>query len=642
VNAGDRVAYTFSVENTGNVTVTNITVTDPRLPALGCAIASLAPGGTTSCTPTNNIYTLTQADVDAGLIVNSATATAADPGNNAVTDSDTQSTNLGQSPRLALTKTGTLDDTVIPPSAMANAGDAVTYTFSVANTGNVTITNISVTDPLLPGLTCALSSLAPGASASCTPTNNVYILTQTDIDAGARPNTATATGKDPADQNVTDTDTQTTTIAKSPSLRTVKEVSADNKNWNDVSVAVTVGDTVHYRVRVSNTGNTTQTGLMVDDGMAACTLVRDTDLTGNNDNVFEAGEEWAYTCSVTAELGMHNNTVTAATNETSGASDSASYVAGAVQVADPAIAKVGDPTQASVGDTVMFTLTVTNGGNAPAPNIVITDVLPAIFDVTAVNVRGAPLGTLVNVTPLIGTGPGPYTVIVTLGGDLGVTDVVTIDIVTIVNSLGNPPINNTASLTTSAVTDIASNNATSVTITIRDVASKKLPATGFARDRTTLLAPQSPELAYAPTDLVLEIPGLSIRIPVVGVPKKNGAWNVSWLGSQAGWLQGSAFPSWNGNSLLTSHVYLSNGLPGPFVHLNKLKYGDQIIVHAYGEKYTFAVQTNAVVEPNDVSALKHEEKPWLTLITCQEFDEKTNTYLKRVVVRAVLISVTPE
>jgi LPXTG-site transpeptidase (sortase) family protein len=114
------------------------------------------------------------------------------------------------------------------------------------------------------------------------------------------------------------------------------------------------------------------------------------------------------------------------------------------------------------------------------------------------------------------------------------------------------------------------------------------------------------------------------------------------LDKQAGWLEGSAFPSWNGNSVLTGHVYLSNGLPGPFVNLNRLKYGDRIIIHAYGQKYIFEVSENKVVEPNDTSVLKHEEKPWLTLLTCKEYDEKTNTYRKRVAVRAVLVSVTWE
>jgi LPXTG-site transpeptidase (sortase) family protein len=152
-----------------------------------------------------------------------------------------------------------------------------------------------------------------------------------------------------------------------------------------------------------------------------------------------------------------------------------------------------------------------------------------------------------------------------------------------------------------------------------------------------------PHQAYTATDNVtVEIPSINVKIPVVGIPKKDGTWNVSWLGSQAGWLEGTAFPSWDGNSVLTSHVYLPNGLPGPFVGLNKLKYGDKIIVHAYGQKYTFEVHTNQVVTPNDTSAFKHEEKSWLTLITCKEYDQKTNTYKKRVVVRAVLVSVAKE
>ena len=140
-------------------------------------------------------------------------------------------------------------------------------------------------------------------------------------------------------------------------------------------------------------------------------------------------------------------------------------------------------------------------------------------------------------------------------------------------------------------------------------------------------------------DVTLEIPSLGVKIPVVGVPKKNGAWNVAWLGDQAGWLEGSAFPSWNGNSVLTGHVYSANGLPGPFANLKELKFGDKVVVYAFGQKFTFDVQTNEIVYPNDRSVMKHEEKPWLTLVTCKDYDEKTDTYKQRVVVRAVLVDV---
>ncbi len=64
-----------------------------------------------------------------------------------------------------------------------------------------------------------------------------------------------------------------------------------------------------------------------------------------------------------------------------------------------------------------------------------------------------------------------------------------------------------------------------------------------------------------------------------------------------------------------------------------------MIVHAFGQKYTFVVQTSMSVVPTDRSVMKHEENPWLTLVTCRDYDEKTDTYLTRTVVRAALIGV---
>jgi LPXTG-site transpeptidase (sortase) family protein len=323
------------------------------------------------------------------------------------------------------------------------------------------------------------------------------------------------------------------------------------------------------------------------------------------------------------------------------------FVPTSALVADPALSKAGSPTQASVGDTIVFTITVTNTGNAPASGVVVTDPLPAMFDVTAVNAsfnNPPAVPPTITVTPPIGTGPAPYTVVVALGSDLGVTDVVTITITTVVNSQGNPPITNVASLTTTSPSDVTANNVDAVTITVNGSGGNTglpalLPATGFAPGVTTAIPQQPQDQAYAATDIVLEIPSIGVKATIVGVPKKNGAWDVSWLGKQVGWLEGSAFPSWSGNSVLTGHVYDSNGLPGPFVNLHKLKYGDKVIIHAYGQRYIFEVRTNQVVDPNDTSAFKHEDKSWLTLITCKEYDEKTNTYKKRVVVRAVLVKV---
>ncbi|MBC7879404.1 MAG: sortase [Anaerolineales bacterium] len=165
-----------------------------------------------------------------------------------------------------------------------------------------------------------------------------------------------------------------------------------------------------------------------------------------------------------------------------------------------------------------------------------------------------------------------------------------------------------------------------------------LPFTGFAPDVITTLPAQPADKMYAATDVWLEIPSLGVNMPIVGVPLVDDDWDVSWLVDQAGWLNGTAFPGWEGNSALTGHVYLADGTPGPFIGLGKLKWGDKILVHAYGSLYTYEVRENRTVSPYNTSVLKHEDDSWLTLITCKTYNEATNTYASRIAVRAVLLN----
>jgi LPXTG-site transpeptidase (sortase) family protein len=174
--------------------------------------------------------------------------------------------------------------------------------------------------------------------------------------------------------------------------------------------------------------------------------------------------------------------------------------------------------------------------------------------------------------------------------------------------------------------------------------AERLPATGFAPGVVTILPEQPAEKAYFATgDVWLEIPRLGVNTSIAGIPQSDdGSWDISWLWEQAGWLQGTAYPTLTGNSAITGHVYLPNGEPGPFVDINKLAYGDKIIIHAYGQKYTYEVRENKLVKPSDTSVLKDEDKAWVTLITCLGYNEADNTYASRVAVRAILMTVEAE
>ena len=279
---------------------------------------------------------------------------------------------------------------------------------------------------------------------------------------------------------------------------------------------------------------------------------------------------------------------------------------------------------------VTFTLVVRNVGTADADNVVLTDPIPPFLDVS--NVTVAPPGPSVG---LVGN-----TVTVNFG-TLAPAEAYTVTITTIVNSLGAPPGGtNTASVSTTSGDADPANSASSALVTIVVVSELPAPATGFAPDRTTILPPQPERYPYNRYgDLWIEIPALGVSLPVVGVPLTEDGWDVTWLGSQAGYLNGTAFPTWEGNSVITGHAILPSGLAGPFFRLRELHYGDRVIVQGWGMRYVYEVREVELVGPNDPSVFRHEELPWLSLVTCQGYDERLAAYRWRRVVRAVLVRV---
>ncbi|QYK51221.1 MAG: class F sortase [Anaerolineales bacterium] len=165
-----------------------------------------------------------------------------------------------------------------------------------------------------------------------------------------------------------------------------------------------------------------------------------------------------------------------------------------------------------------------------------------------------------------------------------------------------------------------------------------LPETGFARGRSTQLA--APAVAYAATDLRLSIPSQGVDARIVGVPAAGGDWDVSWLGSQVGYLEGTVWPTWVGNSVLTGHVWNADNTPGVFAGVRNLAYGQQIEIEADGQTYVYEVRQTRLVLPGNLGALnKDDGYAWLTLITCEGYNPFTGDYLFRRAVSAVLVNV---
>ena len=182
---GDIIDYEIDVTNDGNVTLTNVTVTDPLTGGLLATFATLAPGVTETVAAS---YAITQADLDSNATLEPNDIAAGFIDNVAVADSDetppvddTESVPVAGAPVLLIDKRVVGVD-VAGDNVLNAVGDIIDYEIDVTNDGNVTLTNVTVTDPLTGGLLATFATLAPGVTETVAAS---YAITQADLDSNA-------------------------------------------------------------------------------------------------------------------------------------------------------------------------------------------------------------------------------------------------------------------------------------------------------------------------------------------------------------------------------------------------------------------------------------------------------------------------
>src|SRR5262249_20812232 len=150
----------------------------------------------------------TLADVDAGFLRNTATASGTAPDGTVVNDTDSFTVAVVQQPAIGLTKLASVPQ-------FSTAGTLITFSYQVVNSGNVTLDPVTVTDPWpgLSAISCPFTSLAPTDTGTCTAT---YTTTQADVDNGSITNTGTAIGTPPTAPDVTSSSTVVIPATLSP------------------------------------------------------------------------------------------------------------------------------------------------------------------------------------------------------------------------------------------------------------------------------------------------------------------------------------------------------------------------------------------------------------------------------------------
>ena len=418
-HVSDSIPYTFTVTNTGNVTLTAVGVTDLPISPAGLTTSPVCTGltsPTASCTSSSSTalapgqvahftasYSVTQADLNNGSINDKSSATGTNPaplGGTTTATSNEVTVTATQNPLLTSVKSSTT-------TSVTNVGDTISYQFVVTNAGNVTITNVGVTDnPVSPagsltsGPTCVslanptgtcsgstVASLAPGQSATFSAT---YTVTQADLDNGSVSDTATASGTAPNDSPVTgDSNEVTVPVNQTPSISVSKTA--------DPTTVSAVGQTVTYTFVVTNTGNVTLSNASVADvqtapagsltsGPTCVSLANPTGTcSGSTASSLAPGQSATFTATYTVtQADLDNGTIKDTATASGTPPNSQTPVTGGgtatVDVTRISVVKSASPSAGVVaGSTtpIDYTLTVSNTGTSTttAP-ITVTDAAP--------------------------------------------------------------------------------------------------------------------------------------------------------------------------------------------------------------------------------------------------------------------------
>ncbi|WP_291927967.1 hypothetical protein [Limnohabitans sp.] len=365
--AGEVIDYTIAVSNTGNQTLTGVTVADPFISNLtlvadaASADGELDVGETWSYTAS---HVVTQAEIDAGgYILNVATADSDQTG----PDTDDASVMVEQTAALNIVK----DASVAGGTANA-AGEVIAYAISVQNTGNQTLTGVTVADPFISNLVLVADAASADGELDVGETWSYtasHVVTQAEIDAGGNiVNVATAD----SNQTGPDTDDASVAVEQTPGLNIVKDASVAGGTAN------AAGEVIAYAISVQNTGNQTLTGVTVADPFISnLLLVAD---AASADGKLDVGETWVYTAShvvTQAEIDAGTpivNVATADSNQTGPDTDDASVVVeqtpGLNIVKDAAIA---GGTANAAGEVINYTISVQNTGNQTLTGVTVVD-----------------------------------------------------------------------------------------------------------------------------------------------------------------------------------------------------------------------------------------------------------------------------
>jgi uncharacterized repeat protein (TIGR01451 family) len=395
---GEQITYTIEIVNTGNEALNIQSVIDTVDGHAGANITGSFPASVAANSSVSATYKYTVLANDPDPLSNSVAVTVEGAVSEATLHGSAScDTDITHQPGISVTKT-------CPESVPA--GDDVTYTITVTNTGNEGLEQLSVIDTLLGDITDEFSpSLAQGLGVGDSATAVVSYSPAPGQDPVENSVTATGLGAD-SEAKATDTATCSTDVL-APAIQIVKDGPA----------LVHRGDTITYTFEVTNPGEVELFDVALSDPICdPGTITPGTDVDGS----LAVGEVWHFTCThlvTDADPDPIPNTVTVRgdTHQGEGGQEVTDTDDHVVDIIHPGIAvvKTVDRDTVPVGTTVTYTYVVTNIGDTTLYDVSVDDdVMGHIGDIAILEP-----GASVTLTKDFVVGDQPVTNVATVSGN---------------------------------------------------------------------------------------------------------------------------------------------------------------------------------------------------------------------------------
>ena len=366
--AGDALAFTYVVTNSGDIALTGISLgaSDDVDVTPVCPKTALEPGESMTCTAAAIAHAGQHEHLASvsGTPECGSAPQASDPAYYHVTpsqaDIDVQ--------KILVYGEGIEDDADNAPGPTLTPGTPMHWKFVVTNSGNVELTSIALTDDHLGAITCPQSTLAAGASMICVAEDTLAVC--------SHENHATVTASALSiapDAVVTDNDPA---FYFGQPATTIGFEKLTNGFEADVppGPVVRVGDNVLWTYVVTNTSNVAMTGVAVTDDRGVTVTCPKTSL--------QPGESMTCTASGIATRGQYRNSGTVTAQLPCGGPLTATDVShynGVLPLISLEKLVAGEDADTApglslhTGDPVLFSYVVTNTGDVELTNVHVAD-----------------------------------------------------------------------------------------------------------------------------------------------------------------------------------------------------------------------------------------------------------------------------